>query len=335
MASKFLKKRMLIPRERWSANDSSNFLCSYKTVDSHDIKSAVLIPKGLAAGNHPVILNIHGGFFTMAHSLFAEFFPQWALELAREKGAIIVSADYRLLPTANGIVDQAQDISDWWAWTRTDLNEVLQKRFPGHSADLSRLVLTGASAGGYHAAQLALSHPDDISILAVGYPALGLKDHLFTTGPRAGESNILNFPGEAIPSKEKVIEWIDETRKTIATKAGFERIPFSVGACHGGIFYDQIIDNKNLNLPELFPLARMETGARLPKKVWMIHGENDVTVRIENTRRFAAIIADQLPDTQLRLDAVEGMDHGFDVEEKNWASFKKEALDFVVDAWLQ
>ena len=69
----------------------------YKTVSGHDIRAAVLMPKDLKPGSRPVIINVHGGLFSTAHSLFAPFFAPWAINLALDHDAIIVSAGYRLL----------------------------------------------------------------------------------------------------------------------------------------------------------------------------------------------------------------------------------------------
>jgi acetyl esterase/lipase len=108
----------------------------YKIVSDHEIKAAVLIPKDLEPGLHPVIVNIHGGFFSTAHSLFAPFFAPWALKLALDHGAIVVSADYRLLPTSNGIADQLEDLEDFWQWYRNTLPPILQRNNAGWWAAL-------------------------------------------------------------------------------------------------------------------------------------------------------------------------------------------------------
>lgn len=106
------------------------------------------------------------------HRLFAPFFAPWVLRLELENSAIIVSADYRLLPSANGVADVLEDLEDFWQWTRSDLPEVLDRQAPGHSTDFSRVLLTGSSAGGYCVIQLALSHPNDISRLQSRIPLL-------------------------------------------------------------------------------------------------------------------------------------------------------------------
>lgn len=179
----------------------------------------------------------------------------------------MVSADYRLLPSANGVADVLEDLEDFWQWTHSDLAEIIKRRATGHSLDLSHVMVTGQSAGGYTTMQLALSHPDEISAVAVAYPFVNPKDRIMTEGPAPGEPTVLRFAPEDIPSKQDVEAWIENAKKTITTKAGFERTRFSVGSAQHGIFYSQIFDSSNLNRPDFLPIERLKAGARLPQNM--------------------------------------------------------------------
>jgi acetyl esterase/lipase len=184
-----------------------------------------------------------------------------------ENEGIIVSADYRLLPTANGIADVAEDLEDFWKWSRSELPAVLDRHAPGQSLDYSRLLLVGGSAGGYCTFQLALSHPEDISAVATAYPFVDPQDDIFTKGPAPGEPIPLRFPAEDLPSKEETIAWIEEARKTITTKAGFERTLFCVAATQYGLFASKVIGDEVSQNPYLTPQNWIKTGAKLPKNV--------------------------------------------------------------------
>lgn len=83
------------------------------------------------------------------HSLFAPFFAPWILKLALEESAVVVSADYRLLPSNNGVADVLEDLEDFWQWIHKELPGILQRQQPDLSPDFTRLMLTGGSAGGY------------------------------------------------------------------------------------------------------------------------------------------------------------------------------------------
>lgn len=236
-------------------------------MNSSQITAAILVPKGLKPGKHPIILNIHAGWLITADALYGPFFQPWVLEVAAAKSAIIVSANHRLLPSANGLPDPLKDAEDFWQWTKNQLPTVLARRCPGLKIDFSKLILNGGSSGGYLAAQLGLTHPKEISVLTLAYPWLDLKDNLYTTGPRAGQPNIIHYPDDQIPPKDAVVSWIEETRKTTTSKAGPERVPYIVGASYYGIFYDLILDNKKYNNPSFSPFDRIKAGGKLPAKV--------------------------------------------------------------------
>lgn len=116
-------------------------------MESHEIKTAILVPKDLKPGSHPIVYHIHGGFLVMGHGLFAPFFARWVDKLALKNNAIIISPDYRLLPSANGLQDILEDVEDGWQWTKSQLSGIMEERFPGISLDFSRTILVGGSAG--------------------------------------------------------------------------------------------------------------------------------------------------------------------------------------------
>ncbi|KAL2211228.1 alpha/beta-hydrolase [Sarocladium strictum] len=307
----------------------------YKTVEGVEIKAAIILPKDLAPGLHPLIFSIHGGFLMTGHSLFAPFFTPAALKLAKESSAIIVSPDYRLLPSESGVADLLQDLEDSWQWARTQLPALLQRRRPGHQLDFSRLILQGGSAGSYAAVQLALSHPDDVTAVVLTYPFVDPQDHIFTTGPREDELTVLRVPLEEMPSKEEVLTWIDEKRQTISTKAGFERGPFNAAATQYGLYYSHVFNHRRLPDRDFLPMERIKSGARLPKKIWIIHGDNDSVVYIRATYKLVELIKKMQPDVAVRLDVAAGQDHAFDHLNESWESLiESGGFDFIRDAWL-
>lgn len=201
------------------------------------------------------------------HGLFSPFFAPWVLKLALENSAIVMSPDHRLLPSKNVVADVIQDLEDVWKWMRSDLHIVLGKHVPGISIDLSHTLITGGSAGGYGEIQLALSHPNEISAVAIAYPLVDPKDDLMTGGPSPGEPTILRFPLADIPKKESIISWIEEARKTVVSKAELERTPYAVGAAQYGLFDSMVFDSRPLNSHEFLPMERIKSGAKLPKNM--------------------------------------------------------------------
>lgn len=236
-------------------------------VESHEIQAAILLPKDLEAGSHPIVVHIHGGWFMYGHSLFSPFFGPWELDLAAKHDAIIVSADYRLLPTERGITDILEDLEDFWQWMHSALPGVLLRHAPAHSIDFSRLLLAGGSAGGYGAVQLALSHPDDIAAMALQYPFVDPQDERWAHGPAHDATTIFRFPREEILPREVVEAWVEQHRRTVRTEAGLELTPYAVALTQHGVFNSLVFDPQNLQSPEFAPLERIRAGARLPKKM--------------------------------------------------------------------
>lgn len=71
------------------------------------------------------------------------------LEYAEAEGAIIVSPDYRLVPEGNG-TDILTDVKDFWDWVGESLPAKISEISSDLSLDVSRLAVTGESAGEYH-----------------------------------------------------------------------------------------------------------------------------------------------------------------------------------------
>jgi acetyl esterase/lipase len=55
---------------------------------------------------------------------------------------------YRLFPEATGL-DMLEDVGDFWRWAHAKLPTQLTSQYPGLAIDLSRIAVTGESAGGF------------------------------------------------------------------------------------------------------------------------------------------------------------------------------------------
>lgn len=240
---------------------------SYKRIGDLDIQAAILKPKNMSLGRHPVIFTIHGGFLMTAHSLFAPFFSPVVLRLAERNSAIIISADYRLLPTVNGVTDVLEDIEDAWQWSRRELPAIMKTHLPGHQLDLSRVLVQGGSAGGYGALQLGLSHPDDVTAVIMTYPLVDVQDPIFVTGPKDGEDTVLRVPLESMPSVEETKSWIERNKTITTLKAGHERSPYNAATTQYGLFYDHVFNPQKVDDHDLLPLERIKSGARVPRRL--------------------------------------------------------------------
>lgn len=143
---------------------------TYSIVDGHPIPTDILIPKSLPEGYHcPVIVRLHGGFLVRCIPFASNFHiclsysndprglllqlmgdrgSDWLashmIQFALSKNAILISADYRLLPEASGS-DMLTDICvSLWEWMLNSFPTIVSKAHPGVTPDLTRIMATGA-----------------------------------------------------------------------------------------------------------------------------------------------------------------------------------------------
>jgi acetyl esterase/lipase len=119
----------------------------------------------------PVVVWLHGGALIMGSRGGV---PKQLLELAREHGFVVVSLDYRLAPEAK-LADIIEDLKDGLEWVRTLGTEQFH-------ADSSRMVVAGASAGGYLALMSGITIAPPPSAI-VSYWGFGDVDGDWTTRP--------------------------------------------------------------------------------------------------------------------------------------------------------
>lgn len=318
-------------------DDFNIFTTSYKEVDNHNISLNVLYEKGLSSSNNstqPIILRFHGGGLVAGDSLFPDFFGQWLLELSKKYGAVIVSANHRLMPEANA-TDIFEDLEDFWTWVRSSLPDFLETKSQGNvKCDLNRILVTGESAGGYLALQLALNHPTKIRTFLTQYPMADMRSRWFT---ESFEKNVFGVP--QLP-KSLIEEHLAMTKargaaagnpKTVeSSDPKLERGPLMFCMIQNGLYRDYF----DVNSPKLFPIDRVENGERLPPAGGLIwHGEKDSVVPVEGSIHFRDVVKKHLPDIDCRLVVRPG-DHGFDATAALDEKWVDEALKPYVAAWL-
>jgi len=147
----------------------SKTVYTYKTVDQLKIQADVYRHEDVV--KRPVIVWLHGGALIMGSR---NGVPKQLLELAQEHGFVVVSLDYRLAPEAK-LPDIIEDLKDGLEWVRKSGPE----RF---GADPSRMVVAGASAGGYLALMSGVTTVPPPSAI-VSYWGFGDVDGDWTTKP--------------------------------------------------------------------------------------------------------------------------------------------------------
>lgn len=109
---------------------------TYKTIDTLKIKADVYRHEDSA--KRPVIVWVHGGALIMGSRAGV---PMQLRKLAEEQKFVLISIGYRLAPEAQ-LPEIIQDLKDGLKWVRSSGPELF-------GAEPSRMVVAGASAGGY------------------------------------------------------------------------------------------------------------------------------------------------------------------------------------------
>ncbi|KAH7110529.1 Alpha/Beta hydrolase protein, partial [Dendryphion nanum] len=174
----------------------------------HSINVGILYSKKLDATpsseHHSTITRFHGGGLVSDSSLFVPSFAPWILQRAERHSAVIVSPIYQLIPESC-VRDTLDDIEDIWA-----LPSNLQQE-ASLAIDITRIMTTGDSAGGYLSLQLGLSHPDQIRAVTASYPSIDVEH------PRFFEPSTKCVLGMPWFPKETLAEHVSNLRATEMT----------------------------------------------------------------------------------------------------------------------
>ncbi|KAH8695337.1 Alpha/Beta hydrolase protein [Talaromyces proteolyticus] len=280
----------------------------YKEIDGGaPIFLDVMIPKHLSRNLHAVHIHLHGGFLVTGARNNLDIIPPRIFSHTIQNDIILVSPDYRLLPESNGL-DIHEDMKDMWIWIRQSLNRTVESMTTGASrVDLQKIVVSGESAGGYLALQLALSHPTEIRAVIASYPMVDMRHPHFS---QAGQKQIGAYPQypETLIS-EHLQQSPDGANPTMRE---FSRQSLSIALMqHGRYLYFFGHDR------ELFPIERLEDDASLAPTlpfIWIHHGTADSEVPIDGSRKFVDLLKRQNPGARIRYEELVGAEHGIDSE---------------------
>jgi|GEM_PF-6412729 acetyl esterase/lipase len=160
-----------VPERLQAADETAQFSRStfvYKTVDQLKIQADVY--RHNDSVKRPVIVWLHGGALIMGSRSGV---PKQLKDLAEQQRFVLVSLDYRLAPEAK-LPEIIADLREGLEWVRKSGPTLFH-------ADPSRLVVAGASAGGYLALMSGISKKPPTAI--VSYWGFGDVDGDWTTKP--------------------------------------------------------------------------------------------------------------------------------------------------------
>jgi len=142
---------------------------TYKKVGDLQIQANVFRPE--SAVKRPVVLWIHGGALMMGSK---KGVPKQLTTLCERENFVLVSLDYRLAPEAK-IPEIIEDLKDGMNWIRSAGPDLF-------GADPEKMVVAGASAGGYLAMMSGIATKTPPTAI-VAYWGFGDIDGKWTTSP--------------------------------------------------------------------------------------------------------------------------------------------------------
>ncbi|KIW10898.1 hypothetical protein PV08_10197 [Exophiala spinifera] len=331
---------------------------------------------------HPVLVFIHGGGLVTGHRAFHPFINGWLPGFAQAHDAIVVSPDYRLLPESTG-QDVLEDLEDFWRWlTGTgssppgdvsipDDNDDQARRdvvvsFEDYVAqivsespavvhpDLSRILVSGGSAGGFCATHLALSHSSRIRSLLLQYPMVDIDSAWFREGNPAHNADSPNSPALVLGAGPLPLDDFlafethaaaKRATSQIVAEGGFERLPLVSSAQYYGKWHDWIVQGQAAEdggtVKDVVVFRRMANhDVHMPRRIFVIQGTQDTAVPASSVVRFVELLKTRFSTrgaaaSEVRAEYWDGLDHGFDGSPDVLDDPRlKDGLRWAADLWV-
>ncbi|KAF4343940.1 alpha beta-hydrolase [Fusarium beomiforme] len=278
---------------------------AYKVIQGQSILLDLLVPKSLPSSECPILIRFHGGFLVYGSRDNLQLTPPRILQYALQSNSVLVSCDYRLLPESNGR-ELLEDIDDVWSWVQNSLNEALGTMTNGKSsADLKTVLLTGESAGGYLALQLALRRPTAFRAVIASYPMIDMRSDHFC---KAYAKQMGDYPQIDYEVVSQHLRQLPDGNQP--TTRAVSNLPIAM-VQHGT--YTRFLGDH----PSLFPIEVLDgspqSALSLPF-IWLHHGTDDSEVPIDGSRKFVEKLQELNPEAKLRYKELLGAEHGVSSE---------------------
>ncbi|KAL4970620.1 putative polyketide synthase [Aspergillus stella-maris] len=330
---------------------------SYRTLNDVPLKATILIPNSiLAVGHcqnrkHPVMVRWHGGGFVVGHRMYEPWFAQWLLDMALDHEAIIVTADYRLLPESNGS-DILGDVAQFWDWLQRTLPQYFeQNSLPG--IDISNILCCGESSGGfisvYCALHLSCMLQPEVDVhssgnLGTGGNMLRIRAVISISAPLDATAPEYKIPRPRIFMGQKPPPPREALGKIRAYIKGIPKGSIRTGCEPTSEMWQLLLCiAQQAYLPRLFGmgigkskstleglLETLERGEHRMVPVWIVHGKCPAAC----SSGFAARLRETQPNVPVHLTLHPG-EHLFDVDMRGDVDWVREGRHFLEEHWPQ
>jgi acetyl esterase/lipase len=272
----------------------------------------------------PLVLHFHGGGMIFGNR--ASWAPHWLIEpLVAQRGWTLLSVDYRLLPEAR-TEDMLDDVR--WLWSALQRGE-LNSQLASHglpAVDTQRVVVSGASGGGYPAVQAGnlCRSPSPRAIV-------DLYGVLLATTDWYGRPH----PELVLPVAEEAIAALLEPGHPVITSFP---IDYTQPRCHlyrylikHGLHWRTVTGlQSTTDIPkeklQLLPVANVSSSYP-PTAV--LHGTADASVPVSDSD--ALVKALQSAGVKVEYHRLEGREHGVDgADDSEMQRVKASIVDFII-----
>ncbi len=181
----------------------------------------------------------------------------------------MVSVSYRLFPEASGI-DILDDVRDFWLWAHAELPARLAKQYPRLSLDMTRIAVTGESAGGFLTLVTGASFAREarhVRVLMAQYCGVGADNPVHYAHSRSGP-----MP-EAVAQEiiEKYMAGLEPGAVRIASPFP-EMMDVMAALAKTELSWDKLRADERLSLGK--SIKKAESLA----PVWIMQGDDDTLV---------------------------------------------------------
>ena len=301
-----------------------------------DVYTATTLPSASSPPStpQPVLLYFHGGSLVVGDR--KSFMPEWLIQpLVVQRGWTFISFDYRLLPEST-LENINADLLATEQFAVKQLNSILASmHLP--AVDLARVVVGGASAGGYLALQAGhLFTQLKPRVLAAVYP-MTFADPSWYMQPRPEPAASIAAVGTQ-PDESSIDRLLTSPGAPIS---GFPLITFSQP--HPRLWLARLLFGRGQywrtafgsdTLPADMPASKqrllpaLNVSALYPPTV-MIHGTADSTITVRESELMIAVLAEAGVDHL--FVPVAGKQHGFDIAQTSDAVVEEQSfVNFVL-----
>jgi len=278
----------------------------YKVANGLEISFDLYLPTDAKAV--PILLWFHGGGLLQG---YRDKVAPHMLGSVEQHGHALISADYRLAPQV-GVQDIFADVGDCISFIRQSDGLVAHLMATGDegAVDVTRLAVSGSSAGGYLALLAGLYIEPKPKVILPIYPITDPLGIFFTTS-QPGSSKAGNVDAT-------VQSYLDRTVAAVANNAP--------GSSRGNMYSHMLL---HANLAELlhfemepgpqhnssndkWRVAKQIARRRLPP-AYIIHGTADLDVGVEQADEVVGVMVGE--GLEVRYERLDGKDHLYDVKD--------------------